>query len=491
MCFGYLGILFWYTLKTKEITMEENLYVWTFWFSGKEDRKVQGYIKKNWWVFTLVLAEPFVPQRFSGTTIWKTYMYKNADGIIHGEIIDTSNSFYSYKNITLLKPSFCSSGLEVKEYRFKYLIFAHIDQDYNEAVIDRASFSFQWLLDFSGAESVQVTKHYPSIDTPIHQFEEINIKRKSSSSIPLLKNSKKNILIHNGISYAENHNSSPNRDKVYDTFLWLHIENKSRIFISWNEKNSLSFEVIEEDINSFKKFFSIVLWIDVQIEDVKFQVYAKGEKKDVLLDIDVIANDGVLSEKKEKGNQKLKSLFLYADVKDDLQNIIMVWFQNKKKQETLYNLYFQVLYDTGITLEHQFLNLVQALEWMYWNSSIEKIIQGEKYIVSELSKSQREKKENRKLFELVEKFKDISEYIGADFSIKWEDQKGKIKDIRNCFSHWWDRTDYLSLHLMNLVELLKVILELFIVKELCLPEEIYEKIRKYKTEIDLPLNLVD
>ena len=55
-------------------------------------------------------------------------------------------------------------------------------------------------------------------------------------------------------------------------------------------------------------------------------------------------------------------LFTYRDVEDKLESLLKNWFKKAELLEPVYELYFDIFYNSRISRRHQFLNLVQALE---------------------------------------------------------------------------------------------------------------------------------
>jgi hypothetical protein len=55
-------------------------------------------------------------------------------------------------------------------------------------------------------------------------------------------------------------------------------------------------------------------------------------------------------------------LFLYGDVKNQIKRFLQNWIVNSSLFKLVYNMYFSTLYNDGIFLENQFLNIVMAIE---------------------------------------------------------------------------------------------------------------------------------
>ena len=62
-------------------------YVWEFWLSGYEDRKIQGYVHYERSEYVLVLAEAFSPRDKQSGTAWKNEATKKITGVIHWRVI--------------------------------------------------------------------------------------------------------------------------------------------------------------------------------------------------------------------------------------------------------------------------------------------------------------------------------------------------------------------------------------------------------------------
>jgi len=55
-------------------------------------------------------------------------------------------------------------------------------------------------------------------------------------------------------------------------------------------------------------------------------------------------------------------LFVFADIKEQAENVMQNWLQKQDKLKPVYDLYFSTMYNPHMYLENEFLNIVQAIE---------------------------------------------------------------------------------------------------------------------------------
>lgn len=181
-------------------------------------------------------------------------------------------------------------------------------------------------------------------------------------------------------------------------------------------------------------------------------------------------------------------LFSFEEIKEIMPEILNRWVENSRKYGTIYNIYFATIFNEKLHLENIFLNLIQALEGMYFASGIQKmwITQEKKKEVQDWIKNHVPPSMKAYIIaktdvSLEEKLADIEKYTQVKFELNWNtDLKKRIQDIRNIFSHGSDRSKYINMNLVELTHFLKMTLEMFIIKELEIPNIMYSQILQDK-----------
>lgn len=271
----------------------------------------------------------------------------------------------------------------------------------------------------------------------------------------------------------------------------------------------INIDEIEAIAINIQRLFSLIFMSDVKLAGItiRHKVFRSDETKKFLRlsddyyikDIDIFFNTWFIFQnyrKKYLKKRKKALLFQYVEV-DSFIGIIENFFRKSEEFRTIYNLYYATIWNKWLHLENTFLNVVQAIEWMYNKSHIyAKNL--EKDDISDLKSELNEKWfSNTKLWRMVifkeektldEKLKDIEEYLWIVFSFnEWKNLRKNIVEIRNTFSHWWDRSDIKIKNLYEIYLLLLSILEIFVIKELWIWDNLYKKIVRYKMNIQLPI----
>lgn len=484
---------------------EENIekkHIWRFVIFDEEKEskyeKVLWYLDKNKnWEFYLYIEETFISTDKKCFKMWRTFEGK----VEWFYIIWTINNFQEKWNLTSLiwdnKISLLNLGsYDIIEnshfYSPDYIVFWEVN--WPNPNLSSISFSFDWLFEFFWELSFELEQISENWWNPYINPDKINIKiKKENISIKILDTEDFSIYLKkNVIWWPKDKNyfsvGLEKESKYWRIQKWFEINNET--FIKIDFKNWKSLPEIEEILVNLKRFFSLITWNIIFIKNLSvFYEDEKWKNRNVW----VIFNKMKNWNHWENNTKELFFNFTFNDVKEDFWNILKIWFDNTEKFKTIYNLYYATLQNKNLHLENQFLNLIQAIEWFYYKIGlVERNITNEKEIeilkkISEIWLSNNDMKKIKILNEksLSQKLKQISIHLWIEFKLNWADIKNKIEKIRNCFSHWWDREDFINLDLFNLIELLKIVLEILILKELWLKEELYNWIRDYKIKVYL------
>lgn len=490
----------------------KNIYVWEFWFSNNPKNKIYWYIEKVNWSYKLFLSKSFFPKKIQGLKSWKRVITNEKIWIINWNLIE--NNIYPWtKLITLFWLSSFEDWMDTKEYYFKYMIFDYHFLDEKDIKFKSFKFSFDWLFQFFWKWIFEINQINNTWWNSFFNPDEINIKvdKEALKSIKFLE---LNWLNYSFKNLANQKNITPtfcSRDKTMWLRQWLEIKNNLFIFVE-SDNNKISLLEIEKLLINFQRFFTLIFWYNIKLNSlwIKYKYFHSEKEKDFYkqskcpeyrnIDIGIILNElyvnEILSEESKKLT-RIETLFNYDEVNNDFWNIVKTFFENTEKYKTIYNLYYATLQNQNLHLENQFLNFIQAIEWMYLKSSIYKknlndsVIIEIKEKIKELNKKLKDNILVKEEKTLTSKLKDIEKYLWVKFElIEWQNLKELIQKIRNIFSHWWDRGDFVNLDLLNIVELLKTVLELFILKELWLKDDLYNSIKEYKINLELNLNVV-
>lgn len=492
--------------------MEElkNIYVWEFWFSDNPDDKIYWYIEKTNLSYKLILSKSFFSKDTQFSICWKTNFSNEKKWIINWNLIIENNIYPWTKRVTLFWLSCFENWMEVKSYFLKYLIFDFHFLNEEDIKFKSFKFSFDWLFQFLWKWIFDVTQinntWWSSLLSPP---DEINIKINKDILKPILfleSDWLKYSFINSGNNKQSNSDLS-NRGHLMRWLQSLEIKNNSLIFVE-SEENNISLLEIEELLIKFQRFFTLVFWYDIKLNNLWINYKhnnSKIEKYFFNKNVNIFFNEWNINEillEETKKSKRIETLFNYDDVKTDFWNIIKTYFDNTEKQKTIYNLYYATLENQNLHLENKFLNLIQAIEWMYLKSNIYKKrldkleIEEIKNEINTLCKKLKDNILIKEKKTLASKLKAIEKYLSVEFKLNnWDDLKNLIQKIRNIFSHWEDRDftkskfDLEVKDLLNIVELLKTVLELFILKELWFEDNLYNSIKSHKIDLDLKLKI--
>lgn len=464
----------------------EEIYVWEFWLFDNIDNKRIWYLEKKNWEYKLILERAFSEKEFQIAKVKEVFAEKKG-WIIHWKIINKDDILYWYKYVSLAWLSAFDFWLNIKEYSFKYLIFWFHFTKEEDINFKGFEFTFEWLSEFVWKESFDIITEW---NFPSPNKVNIDIK-KDNSLINIWECNWVDISFINRWEWKINFKNYSTRDKKYRFLNAISFNNDYFIKIS-STGNNIPLSKIENFIISFQRLFSLVFSEDIKIENISIRreifyseqqmKFMDTQKESYISDIEIIFNQWFIAENNSRvwyKAQDKKMLFHLSEV-NLLDTISNFTNNSENKFKTIYNLYYATLQNKDLHLENQFLNLIQAIEWIFWKTTIEVEIKWKKYLVNSCSNTKKE--EIEKKYNLVSKFELIEEHLWFKFELNWEDIKDKTKDIRNCFSHWWDREDFVNLELYSITILLQAILELFIIKELWIDDNLYDEIKIYKIE---------
>lgn len=450
----------------------DEIYVWEFWFSNKPENKKTWYIKKVNWEYKLIISESFENKKIQSFVSWKTVFAKNNEWIINWKIINENEIISWYKYVSLIWLSNFDNWTDIKEYYFKYLIFWFHFLKYDDIFFKNFEFSFNWLSKFIWKWNFEIINSKP---------KEFNIFLKDELIIKIWEYEWFELVFINRLNQKIHNENFSLRGKSYQILNSFSLNNNYFLNIS-SIKSKITLDKIETFIINFQRFFSLIFMRDIKIENIsiKKDIFYSKKQKDFMKiekdfytsDIEIIFNQWFISENNVKRyilNSNNKMLFNLPEL-NNLWGLISNFFVNLNKFKTIYNLYYTTIQNENLHLENQFLNLIQAIEWMYLKSNtLIEIFWKEK--------------------SLVNKLKQIEKYLWVAFEINWKNVKNDIKNIRNCFSHWWDREDVVNLELYRITTLLRIVLEIFIIKELWLEKKLFDDIVRYKIDIELKLDI--
>lgn len=461
----------------------EDVFVWEFWFSNNSDNKRVWYIEKVNWEYKLVIEKAFLEKNNQSWKIEPKFS-ENQEWIIHGKLINKNDIISWYKYVSLVWLSIFDFGFNIKEYNFKYLIFWFHFENEKSINFNSFEFTFDWLSEFIWEWSFNLIPEWNFLSP-----EKVNINiKKDNVIIEIWEYKWLNLSFINRWKQKTSNKNYTVRDKNYRLLNKVAFNNNYFFKIN-TRSNDINLDFIENFIINIQRLFSLIFKEDIKINEIsiKKEIFfsekqieiMKTEKKSYISDIEIIFNQWYIA-KNNKSEKKIKDremLFHYSEVK--ILEIISNFINNSEdKFKTIYNLYYATLQNKNLHLENQFLNLIQAIEWIFWKAPIEVEIKWKKHFINTCSNTKKE--EIDKKYNLISKFTLIEKYLWINFILKWENIKDNIKNIRNCFSHWWDREDFINLDLYKITILLKNVLELFILKELWLDDKLYSSIKSYK-----------
>lgn len=486
----------------------EEIYVWEFWFSDSIENKRIWYLEEDDWEYKLIISEGFSKKTKWGVISWKSTYIKDINWIINWKIINKNELMLWYKYISLIWLSAFDLWLDIKEYSFKYLIFWFNFNERKDICFNSFEFMFDWLSEFiwKGSFNIkQINNTWWNILNPDTVIVDIN---KDYSIIKIGKYDWLELSFVNRWNLKTLYEHYTVRNKCYQLLNSININNNYFIKVS-PTKNNITLDKIEDLIVNFQRFFSLIFGEDIKIENIsikkeiffsKKQIeFLETKKKSHVDDIEIIFNQWFIAKNNKKSLNKRENkeiLFHLSEVK--FLDVISNFINNaESKFKTIYNLYYATLQNKGLHLENVFLNLIQSIEWMYYNSGLplQNIIkEKEEELLGKILKLKLSKHDNKILKilnekSLSQKLKELSKYLWIEFKLDWDDIKNKIEKIRNCFSHWWDREDFVNLDLFKIIILLKIVLELFIIKELWIEESLYSSIKDYKINTELKLEI--
>ena len=448
------------------------------------------------------MSHSFFPKKIQWFT-QKSYTSSNQPWIIHGNLMIKNQIYPAHTRVTLIWLSCIQNGMEVKEYDLEYMIFDLHFQDEADIVFQEIQFSLDGLFQFFWQWMFELQQTNNTWWSPLFNPDEISIKfAKNIQNTPFLEIDNFKFSFVNSVNKSQNDAQIRRQNNGSRLLESIEIKNHLHISISWKNK-WISLQEIADYLTKFQRFFSLIFGEDVRINklQVKYRRYYSEHEKSFLKtkkdsideEIHIIFNNYVFLRilwAKKNTRSSIKSLFTYDDVQDDFSKILEKYFDNSDKHKAIYNVYYATLQNQYLHIENQFLNMIQALEWMYWKSNIQVKIGNREYTISQMSEKMKDDNKNEEIFFLASKLKGIFTYLWISFEIEsWKDIITTIKNTRNTLSHWWDRNISVD-ELYNMVELLRVALELFILKEVWINDNLYTTIREHKINVDLKCSVI-
>jgi len=465
--------------------MKKQTYFWERRFSDKENGK-------RWWrlecwtdskKFTLCLDNRV--NDINHCTSWKKIITKSVDKIINWLTID-------WKKITLFE---IFNYRSCQKYYYSSYVFFDIHYWKKEDIsFDYMIFSLEGLFGW-----LWQSVFWWELDNPFNP-KKINIQINNMKEVILWEFDGLNvkwICSHRWKYKSKDIITNKNPIRLPKS---MFLEQDSFIKIK-AKKWQIWIEKVEYILLNFKRIFSLIFKKSVKYTNI--ELYSWKKKINFL-------STYWIYEKENNDTKNEHCLFLKDEL--DFKTLVRKRFLEKNKFNTIYNLYFSTIWNRGLVLENKFLNFIQAIDWMYFISSIKKVKEEDK-VIKECKKfieNIEDKKIRARLqcrdFSLTHKLKLVFNHIwfldfikNLDYIIKDKDWKEItffweiLSYIRNIFSHWWNRKE-LNIEtkdMMNFVAILQTILELFILRErIDDDDEIYKKIKKIKI-FDLKLAIVD
>lgn len=185
-------------------------------------------------------------------------------------------------------------------------------------------------------------------------------------------------------------------------------------------------------------------------------------------------------------------LFTFPDIQENFQDYLNNWFEKSELLEPVYSLYFSTLYNPHEYLQSTFLSLTQAFETYHRRVSGGVYLSTEEYMQNvypkllealpkDLDNDFKQSLKNGTFryanqFSLRKRLKDMTfelaeERLGIAFLMTKESRNdfvGKVVDARNYLTHYDHEhpVDISSSELLDLVEKLSAILEIYLLKEI-------------------------
>jgi len=266
---------------------------------------------------------------------------------------------------------------------------------------------------------------------------------------------------------------------------------KQKTYIKIESSKDISLDECRKIINSVKDFLSFVIAESVY----PLTVHGMGANQQV--PVEVYYGRFIEIPKAIKKLFPDNILFTFADISDRFAEILKNWIEKVKILEPAYYLYFGTLYNTKMYLEHQFLNLIQALEAYHrqkYNGEYEnyKPIYNEfKKIVdsSNIDRSFKDALEERlkylNEYSLTKRLKELFKkyHIIHDFIIDKDNFIHKVVNTRNYLTHYSGKPQNIAAaeeELYNIIQKLKIILQICFLKDLGFnDEEIKNALNRY------------
>jgi len=320
-------------------------------------------------------------------------------------------------------------------------------------------------------------------------MNEIIIKYKTLESVNIFLNNNYKLTLY-VTEYTDNERTQVN------------IKRKTFINIEFNQEESIAnIFIILRGIRNFLSFALSEKVYLISIEGVLEENNGITEENFYNEKVKIYYKIAGISKVTEKVNPN-NILFKFHDISDRFEIILNKWLNKASSLEIFFNLYFEIIYNSGIHLEHKFLNLILALEAYHrktkenfelpedkFKDMLDEIVNfvPEKYKswLREKLNYSNEKNLRRRLKEIMDEFSYAISLFIQDENIKHFIDK--VIKTRNYLIHKDDKIEKnvaKDKELFYLVEKLKLIVEICILKELGFTQdEIKDKVHKISNRL--------
>ncbi len=404
--------------------------------------------------------------------------------IINGQI-------FGGRMITLCKcyaSHFSFDGRGSLESRFyvNYILIGEIFTRYKDIVFNKLRIHYAYF-----DEWLEITSFYfKKEQDPQRQHKGISLVYKYPKEIEIkLNDFKLNII------FEYSHDL-----KRYE----IHIKQKTMIEIVPNEKVHL--DVYLTDLS-----YNIQNFISFGIGKATFPLELIGILKNKASKLDEIQDQNNIEIYYRNNNYTEeiefihpdKYLFTVKDIEPNFKKCFITWIKKAEMLKSVYDLYFAILYNPNMYIEHQFLTLIQAIEAYHRRIFNGKYLTEEKFssilkqlhqcIPDQIPQNFKEKIKNSlhylNEFSLRKRLKELLKDCKKIIELPIKNQDKFISDVvstRNYLIHYDKQLEKIAKRgneLYYLIQLLTTITQLLLLKELELLEEKISEIIKRRVEI--------
>ncbi|MEQ6360496.1 HEPN domain-containing protein [Thermoanaerobacter thermohydrosulfuricus] len=130
---------------------------------------------------------------------------------------------------------------------------------------------------------------------------------------------------------------------------------KEKVYLIVEAPGGLSLEEISRYVFLFQNLFSLLISEPTYPD----KIYASGENGFSPADVEIVFPRTV---RRQELFYAGVALYPYFRIKDKLKCILENWLEKSEELEPIFNLYFGVIYNSDVYIEHEFLSFIMALE---------------------------------------------------------------------------------------------------------------------------------